>query len=287
MPWVAAFVSFVATWDLQDRSLLWALAIVALPNAVLGTIDDVRPLRASLKFGVQFGVAAVLVAVGRGANTLEIFDGIGVAWPWLVATISMFWIVWCTNTFNFMDGMDAIAAGSGIVFFATYAVLFARVDGAQHLPILAACGGALAGFLVLNFPPARIFMGDGGSLFVGSALAVVVVSLTRLGAPITVAVLPMLTFLWDTTYTLLMRMVRGEPWYRAHCRHLYQRLTLMGVSQWRTRTLYFALAAVNGALSISLLDASANTQALVFGAALVPLVILTVYVELRSPPATT
>lgn len=287
MPWVSVATAFVVTMGFTDRSLLWTLIVVGLPNALLGSIDDLHPLRASLKFAVQFGVAAVLVALGWSATSITLVEGVQIDLVWLVASLTVLWVVWCTNTFNFMDGMDALAGGSGVIFFVAYAVLFVRMDGALDLPVFAACAGALTGFLVLNLPPARIFMGDGGSLFVGSALSIAVVVLARRGVPVAVAVLPMLTFLWDTTYTLLMRMARGEPWYRAHCRHLYQRMTLMGVSQWSTRGLYFALAACHGALAIGLLDASASAQAVGLFVGLVPLLLLTVYVEKRASTSAT
>src|SRR5262249_47865358 len=116
------------------------------------------------------------------------------------------------------------------------------------IPLAAICivaAAALAGFLVLNWPPARIFMGDGGALFIGAVLASAVVLLAgrpHPDVPLAAPLLVMGTFLWDATYTILFRIVRREDWLHPHRRHLFQRLVLAGWSHSAVRRLYFALA---------------------------------------------
>ncbi|HEY4118708.1 MAG TPA: hypothetical protein VGM56_12675 [Byssovorax sp.] len=241
-------------------TLAIAVLAFALPNGVLGAIDDYRPLRSRVKFGLQIAFAAAFVVVGPRVTELAVPPLLHVALGPLAAPFTALFLVWSTNVFNFMDGMDALAAGSGVVFFAALAALALLFvpGGAPIAAVCAAAGAGLVGFLALNRPPARIFMGDGGALFVGALLGVVsvLVASSPAGAAPTVpfasVALAVGPFLWDATYTLFFRIARREDWLHPHRRHLFQRLALSGATHGRVRVIYFALAVGAAAAAVAL-----------------------------------
>lgn len=132
-------------------------------------------------------------------------------------------MVWLLNLYNFMDGIDGIA-GMETVFVATSISLFVLISqpsGIFLLPLVLAA--SVSGFLVWNWPPAKIFMGDVGSAYLGFVIGVlIVVSPQVLAVPVWTWVVLLGVFLVDATYTLIRRMSTGQKWYSAHCSHAYQ-----------------------------------------------------------------
>ena len=159
-------------------------------------------------------------------------------WAWKTGVLNLplvvLGIAWLTNLYNFMDGTDALAGLQAILAGTAGAILF-WLQGTESLAALAAViAAAAAGFLFWNMPPARIFMGDVGSCFLGfifGCLAVVGERFAHLPALLWLILLGV--FVWDATCTLLMRMLRGEVWYDAHRSHAYQRLLQLGWSHGR------------------------------------------------------
>lgn len=258
----AAAAVYLALFDRQRVDLWVCVLVLALPNGVLGVVDDYWPIRSRWKFGIQFAVAAAFVALGPRVEVLA-FPPFGTLELGPIASIpfTAFWLVWASNVYNFMDGMDGLAAGSGIAFFATLAALgfwLATDVSAAWVCVFAAC--ACVGFLVVNYPPARIFMGDGGALYIGALLGglAVVLSAQPSGGshaatiPFASAVLAMGSFMWDATYTLGMRIVRREKWNLPHKRHLFQRFVTLGWSHGRVRTLFALLTAIGSAGALGL-----------------------------------
>lgn len=178
--------------------------------AAIGWIDDHRPLPATLRLCVHV-VAAGLLCIGlwlAGAGPLDL----GTAF---VAAVVL------TNVWNFMDGINGIAAGQAVLVATAYALFMG--EGAVFWLGLALAAGA-SGFLPFNFPRARIFMGDVGSGALGYALAALLSLSSLHAAPGTRVLLlfPLLPFLVDASLTLLSRMVAGERWWEPHTLHAYQ-----------------------------------------------------------------
>jgi UDP-N-acetylmuramyl pentapeptide phosphotransferase/UDP-N-acetylglucosamine-1-phosphate transferase len=154
--------------------------------------------------------------------------------------LSVFLVVGLTNVYNFMDGVDGIAGSRAIAGFVDW-------RGMRSDPTLAVAGAVVAasclGFLFFNWPPASIFMGDVGSGFLGFVLAALTVSVA-LRSPATAAagILFVWPFVFDTAFTLLRRLRRGENLLHAHRSHLYQRLVLTGLSHRFVTIVYGALA---------------------------------------------
>ncbi len=151
----------------------WLLAGLAVMH-VTGLIDDRRALGAWPKLAVQLGVAGALATLG-GMRVLSLLDGWGIAGSALAVTLSIVWIVVVTNAMNFLDNMDGLAAGVGALAAALY--LAATLMAGQWFVagLCALLMGALLGFLIFNLPPARLYLGDGGSLVVGLLLAVIAI----------------------------------------------------------------------------------------------------------------
>lgn len=208
-------------------ALLWpsvlAFAGAGMIVAVVGFVDDRRGLSAHWRLLGHFASACWLLywlggvpPVLPAANDEAIRKALGV--------VAILGIVWLTNLTNFMDGIDGIAASEIVtVSIGGWALaLLTRPElGFWPLPLLLAA--AALGFLVWNWPPAKIFMGDSGSGFFGLCLAGLALQAGWMAAPLFWAVMVLLgTFVVDATVTLFRRIVRGRTFYHAHCTHAYQ-----------------------------------------------------------------
>ncbi len=199
-------------------SLPWAALLLALTLGLLSFADDLRSLPISVRFAAQLAAAGVF-------TLLHLAPLPHVLW----AVPVVLGIVWVSNLFNFMDGSDGLAGGMALIGFGAYAAA-ALLAGDSGFALLNLCVAAAAlAFLLFNFPPARIFMGDAGSIPLGFLAA-------ALGAQgwsrgLWPAWFPMLVFspfIADATVTLLRRLARRERVWRAHREHYYQRLVQMG-----------------------------------------------------------
>lgn len=199
--------------DAQARALFAPIVLGLLLVAGIGWRDDHRPLPASLRLAVH-GIAAALLAWGlhaAGAGTAVVACGFALA---LVLV----------NIWNFMDGIDGLAAGQALVVALAYAA-FAAIGGGGAVTWLGvALAAACAGFLPFNLPRARIFLGDVGSGALGFLVAVLaVLSLRDTGeAQAPLLLLPLLAFGVDASLTLARRILRGERWWEAHAQHAFQ-----------------------------------------------------------------
>jgi UDP-N-acetylmuramyl pentapeptide phosphotransferase/UDP-N-acetylglucosamine-1-phosphate transferase len=207
---------------------MWLMAGAGL-IAALSFLDDRRGLPVVVRF-LGHVIGACLVVLGAGLTLPPLFLGISVSWPvWLGLGLSVLFLVWMVNLYNFMDGMDGFAGGMALIGFGTFAV-FGLLGGnllftGLSLTIAAAAGG----FLLSNFPPARIFMGDTGS----AALGLLAGGLSLWGArdgifPFWTALLVFSPFIVDASITLVRRLFRGERIWQAHKSHYYQRLVQSG-----------------------------------------------------------
>lgn len=232
--------------------------------ALMGWLDDHGPLPVRYRLAVQSLAAAIAVGTLGGFESLELGPGtipLGIAGSVLAAV----GIVWMLNLYNFMDGIDGIA-GLEAVTTAMFAGIFLAWKGAPGMALLCAVlASSTAGFLAWNWPPAKIFMGDVGSGFLGYTFAVMALASEKAGAvPLLAWVLLLGVFVLDTTVTLFLRMRRGETIWQAHRSHYFQRAVQAGLSH-RTVTVWTgllsgclgALAALAVALPALLLPAVA------------------------------
>ena len=227
---VAIAISFAVVFSIvvpgQSRDLILVLVPAVLFVAAIGFLDDIRDVRASLRIVVHIGALAWAVFwLEDGALAPTLFGYSLTDWP--LQLMVVFVLVWLLNLFNFMDGIDGIAA-SEAVFVACSGAIVAAVSGQTAIALaFALMGAAVLGFLPWNWPPAKIFMGDVGSGFLGAVVGILSYAAT-LADSSTLWVWPILlaVFMTDATITLGRRFLRGERWYEPHRTHAYQRAAL-------------------------------------------------------------
>ena len=213
----------------------WAWWLIALGFLVLGWWDDRKSRPTLLRLLLQVALASAFIGVLHAGTAPGAMFAIQ-------ATVAVLALVWTVNLFNFMDGADGFAASQGIASAAMAACIFAfhEQPGAALAALILA--GACAGFLCFNWPPARIFMGDSGSYFLGFELAACAGFGIALGQAPALWVIVLMPFIVDASLTLARRMLARRRWWQAHRDHAYQKLILGG---WTARRLALALAALN------------------------------------------
>lgn len=243
---IAIVFAAVVTYFVSGNALHSTIALPALGVSVLGVIDDRLRLRPLVKLGGQMVAVAAVIASGlvfrpTGVEALDI-------------AITFFWIVGITNAFNLIDNMDGLCAGVAIItagFRFLTSLQTGDISSALSFAIIA---GAFGGFLVFNYRPARIFMGDGGSMFAGFTLATLAISSnvphTRV---ITTALLaPALTFLYpifDTVLVSVLRRAAGRPVSVGGRDHSSHRLASLGLGEHRVVWLLWGLTAAGSAVA--------------------------------------
>lgn len=217
----------------QGEKLGMVLAI-GIPVVVVSFMDDRWGVHPGARILIHVLVAFMLIGSGYSPDSIELP---GLSWQVSLLTESLLvlWIVWMINLFNFMDGMDGFAAGMAVIGFTTFAILGEQagdpVFATACLLVVAAAGG----FLLFNFPPARIFLGDSGSSALGFLAAAFALWASQEDLfPLWISILVFSPFIVDATVTLIRRLLRGEKVWQAHKTHYYQRLVRLGWGHRRT-----------------------------------------------------
>ena len=222
------------------------LFVVTSLMFLMGLYDDLYHLNPATKLVGQLIAAALAVFFGY---SLSFFP-----WPLLDALLTMAWIVGLTNALNLLDNMDGLAGGIGLIAALYLAVFFHLHADVSHQLFAGALAGALAGFLLFNFFPASIFMGDAGSLFVGSGLSLLTIQahgeasniFSLVAVPAFILLVPIL----DTTLVTLTRLLRGQPISQGGTDHSSHRLVTLGLSERKAVLLLYAMAALSGATAL-------------------------------------
>lgn len=260
VPVVCVGAAMLLPRESMPTAVLAAFGAGAALLYVVSLVDDIYSLSTTVRFVFQFGAAGLLLwaAAAEMPREAGFWGGDLRGWAGIVVAAGLaVWIVGLINIYNFMDGIDGIAGLQAVVG----GLAWAAVGYAQGLVVAPGIGcvvaAGAAGFLALNWPPAKIFMGDAGStvlgfVFAGLPILAVVERGSGPAAPMWLAtgVLVVWPFLADGTFTILRRLGRGENILTAHRSHLYQRLVIAGVAH-RTVTLVFSgLAALGAAVAI-------------------------------------
>jgi Fuc2NAc and GlcNAc transferase len=208
---------------LLESRLFSALLVGAGLIALVGFLDDRRHLRASVRFIVHL-TAAIWVVTRLGGVSEGALANWGLHGLLAGRLVAVLVLVWMTNLFNFMDGLDAIAGCEAVFVSGAGAWLNWREGGTPGLTAaMASLAAACLGFLRWNWPPARIFMGDVGSGFLGFSLGILGLAASQKGIlPIEVWAILAGVFIVDATVTLVRRLARGDRWFEAHRTHAYQ-----------------------------------------------------------------
>jgi Fuc2NAc and GlcNAc transferase len=205
-----------------EKELLIALGGGGAVVAAIGFWDDHADLSKTVRLTMQFTAASWAVMWLGGAPAIPLGSQ-AVQLGMLGIVIPVISIVWMINLFNFMDGIDAIASIETITVSIAGAVVLLAAGNASFTHVLLALAAAAAGFLIWNWPPAKIFMGDGGSSYIGFTLAAVAIATSHAGGiNLWSWLILFAVFIVDATVTLAVRMLRRERWYEAHRTHAYQ-----------------------------------------------------------------
>lgn len=200
----------------------WALLGAGAGIAILGFLDDHGHIAARWRLLGHFA-ASTWVLFYLGGFPPVMFFGVSLELGWFGHVLAAFYLVWLLNLYNFMDGIDGLASVEAICVCLGGALLYVLIGQPMYIwgPVALAC--ATLGFLLWNFPPARIFMGDAGSGFLGIALGILSLQAAWVDSNLLFAWLILLgVFIVDATATLLRRLLRGEKVYEAHRSHAYQ-----------------------------------------------------------------
>jgi UDP-GlcNAc:undecaprenyl-phosphate GlcNAc-1-phosphate transferase len=249
---------------------LSAVSLGAAGMLLLGLADDIRPLSAWLKFGVQIALAGAVYLLGLRIRTVSLPLGIVELGPIAEPAVTILWLVGVANAFNLLDGADGVAAGSA--FFAATAILIMSVTlGHPAIGLVtASLAGALLGFLPFNFPPARAFLGDQGSLLVGFLLAGLAVEGATKGPTLVAIAVPIAAFgvpVFDTTITLLRRFVRGRPLFQPDREHVHHRMARAGLSPRQVAGLLYAASAAFALAAMLFINPGVRSYALALAVA--------------------
>ncbi|HEY1269718.1 MAG TPA: MraY family glycosyltransferase [Candidatus Binatia bacterium] len=243
----------------------WSAAGAVL-IAALGVVDDVYRVRPATKIVFQLMAALLVVADGHGiGRVIDPFTGTTLYLGWLAAPITLLWIIGMTNAFNWIDGLDGLAAGVGLIAALTLAAL-AATAGRQEIALIAlALGGALLGFLFYNFFPASIFMGDSGSMFVGYVLAALYVRGAQQpeGVPVLTPVLALAFPVTDAMLAIIRRSFgsngkegrrdlssRFLSIFRRDHEHIHHRLMSAGLTEKHAVLVLYAASLVSALAAV-------------------------------------
>jgi UDP-GlcNAc:undecaprenyl-phosphate/decaprenyl-phosphate GlcNAc-1-phosphate transferase len=271
---LAMWVGFAAAGAVFLPHDLQTLGVIACSGLVMALliVDDKRGMRPLVKLAIQVGVALLaVVAFGAQIKFFSLPGGHLIDLGLLVVPVSVFWLVGMQNTVNFLDGADGLAAG---VIAIVAVILILAAGQLQQLEIVqlgGALAGCCAGFLLFNFPPARIFMGDSGAHFLGVALGMIsilgvakVAVAFALAAPVLALAVPIA----DTGWAILRRGRRGQSVATPDTLHLHHRLQSFGLDARQTCLVFYAVSLLLGGLGLTLFG-HGRILALVLIAALV------------------
>lgn len=256
---VAVYISLLAGLSIAGRGSFGAgaeldelaavLSVVAGIVCLFGAIDDCWYLHARFKLLLQFGAAVPIVAFGYWFDKVVLF-GHPIELGWAGVPITVLWLVGCINAINFLDGMDGLASTVGMLTAAMLGIIGVRLGHPHIAAIAVALSGALAGFLVHNLPPARIFLGDSGSMLIGLVVGVLAIqgsmktsATVAVTVPVAVLSLPIL----DTFLAVVRRRLTGRSFDSADREHIHHRLLDRGLGPWQALGLIGALCLVTGA----------------------------------------
>ena len=248
----------------QMRGMLLGAVVIV----VLGIFDDIYALGAKLKFVIQIVAALIAVLSGNIITTLSnpnVFSA-SPYWnlDWLSIPVTVVWIVAITNAVNLIDGLDGLAVGVSTISSMTLLVIALVVSEGQVALLMAALAGACIGFLPYNINPAKIFMGDTGSTFLGFILAVVSIqglfkfyTIISFAVPFLMLGLP----IFDTCFAFIRRIAHGQSPMQADRSHVHHRLIDMGFSQKQAVAVLYVISAILG-LSAVVLTTSGPLKAM-------------------------
>jgi UDP-GlcNAc:undecaprenyl-phosphate GlcNAc-1-phosphate transferase len=231
----------------------------------IGLIDDIKGLRARIKFFAQIAATLAVCAVGIRIKSVAVADWLTLDFGWFSWPLTLLWIVGITNAINLSDGLDGLAAGISAVACGVIAI-FAVYSGQVVMAVLMlALLGSLTGFLFFNFSPAKIFMGDSGSMFLGFTIASSSVMCATKSSALVGLALPVLVLgipIFDTLFSMLRRFLERRSMFASDRSHFHHRLLDLGIKQRHAVIVIYAVTLIAAGLGMFMM-VTRNTNSLV------------------------
>lgn len=252
---LAIFIGYITTvlYYVPHDSTLFGLLLGTIILVIVGIWDDVKNIEAKTKLMGQIIAAAVLCSYGIRVDFIELpWIGMIFLKYWSVP-LTIFWIVGFTNIVNLIDGLDGLAAGISFIACVALAVMSMNLGQWEQAFIAMSLAGAAVGFLRYNFNPAKIFMGDTGSMLLGFTLAAVSVMGTMKTAASIAMVVPAIVLglpILDTLFAIVRRKISGRPIFKPDKGHVHHRLLAQGLTQKQAVLLMYAVTAFLGGVSV-------------------------------------
>ncbi len=226
---------------------------------ITGMVDDVKPLRASLKLVIQIIAALVLVKFGFRIEFLSnFFNSSGyIFFDGLSIPITVIWVVGITNTINLVDGLDGLATGIATIAALTFAYVSYSTGNLPVAMLSLMLAGASLGFLPHNFNPASIFMGDTGAYFLGFVLAAISIEGTLKGTTALTLIIPVLALglpIFDTAFAIVRRALNKKPIFEADKGHFHHRLLQIGMGQKRAVLVIYFISILMGTTAVAIIN---------------------------------
>lgn len=266
----AAFVLAVLASMYVSREIM-GLLVGGTVILIVGIIDDLKPLPARVKLLGQIVAAAVLIMFDIRIEWLTNPFGDMLYVEYLSIPLTILWVVGLTNTVNLIDGLDGLAAGVSTIASVTILLVALQQNFWTVAVLTAALAGSALGFLQHNFNPAKIFMGDTGSMFLGYMLAAISIlgavksaATIALIVPIVALGLPIL----DTAFAIIRRYMSGRPIFKPDKGHLHHRLLEMGLTQKQAVLLMYVISGCLGLSAIALTEVNKSFGAFIIVALL-------------------
>ena len=247
---LAMMLGIASAWlAAKNVPALPLLALIA-PLIAISVLDDFKGVAPLWRLIVQLAVAVLaLASMTQGA------------WPWGAYAGALILLVWSANLYNFMDGSDGLAGGMAVFGFGGYALAAAFAGNFEFAALSGAVAAAALAFLLFNFYPARVFMGDAGSVPLGFLAGLFGIAGIRADLwPVWFPFLVFSPFVVDATVTLIKRGCRGETLWHAHRDHYYQRLVRMGLGHRRTALVSYAAMLISTLTALAVRDATPAMQ---------------------------
>jgi UDP-GlcNAc:undecaprenyl-phosphate/decaprenyl-phosphate GlcNAc-1-phosphate transferase len=271
-------VALAGGWMVDEGGHLRVLLVAGTGVFILGLVDDLAGLRPSTKLVAQIALASILVYFGYRLHWFESLT--------LDAMVTLVWIVGVTNAFNLLDNMDGLCAGIGIIVAGALLVGAFENGSPAQAAYLVVLMGALCGFLIYNFSPASIFMGDTGSLFVGFTLSAVALDpatgagggsglLAVMGAPVLLLLIP----IFDTTLVTVLRLLSGRKPSQGGRDHSSHRLVAIGLPERTAVLVLWTLAALGALIGVELRVADSGLGLPAAAALVLAMIIFAVYLS--------
>ena len=250
---IAFAITLLVIWLTNAEQKLfidrWSILISMAIMFAVGVYDDYRHISPPVKLAFQIFAATIVIFYGH--NTIDFFR-----WPIANILLTFFWLVGITNAINLLDNMDGLAGGVALITSGFLSIFFWKAGNPELLSLSLAVGGCILGFLIFNFPPAKIFMGDSGSMFLGFSLAILAIArrtqasniFAIVGVPTLIFLLPIL----DTGLVSITRILRGQSPAVGGTDHTSHRLVAFGLSERQAVLVLYGIAIISGMASIGL-----------------------------------